>query len=500
MKRNNQTVDSPSQGIADEVRRAVHAVDDRLDDMTRARLSAALAARLDELPTTSDVRSRLAAWGARARQPFAAAALAGALGVATLIVLTRSPRDGGRSVQGTPPPLGTASPSSRMTTARGAPAPSERTLSESFDRLEVPAGTSVRARLRDSVKLTLVGPATLEVIASRPKFIEVRLRQGTLMATYDGSTGGTLRIHAPDEAVEIVGTLFMIDVQKSGTSVSVAHGRVVVRRQNEARPVFVGRDQTLVSGTRQVAPLDPRTRERLNSFERTTASEERGQRGPGSSAPAPGTAPPPAAEANLGSRPRSVAGVDAHQPLVVPRSRSGGSAMSGDRTDAHQVYLRAEAAMRRHDDVAAGRVLEELVGRYPDDPLVEVARYELAQLAFSRHEWRSAAAGFQVVASTGRDPALREAAAFSRCDVEQTEEQAQEQTEKHQVDSGTCWTDFRKSHPGSSRDADALAILIARASLRGDCKTVMALTDEYARLHPTGPFAAEAASRRRQCR
>jgi outer membrane protein assembly factor BamD (BamD/ComL family) len=190
-----------------------------------------------------------------------------------------------------------------------------------------------------------------------------------------------------------------------------------------------------------------------------------------------------------------VARADAHNAPGVPRSLSAGSATPDEGSDAHQVYLRAEAAMRRHDAVTARRTLEELVGRYPDDSLVEVARYELAQLALSRHDWRSAAADFQMVASRARDPALREAAAFSRCDVDQ----AQAQAENRHLDSAGCWTEFRKSHPGSARDADALAILIARASRNGDCQTVSALAEEYARLHPTGPFAAEAASRRRTC-
>jgi ferric-dicitrate binding protein FerR (iron transport regulator) len=494
MKPDNQTVDSPSQGIADEVRRAVRSVDDRLDDMTRARLTAALAARLDGLPATSPARSRLAAWRlAVRRRPFTAAALPCALALAALVVLARLPH-GEVPMRAAIPSIPT-SPSPRIAAAVGSPVPSERTLSESFDRLEVPAGTSVRARLRDTVKLTLVGPATLEVMASRPAFIEVSLRQGTLLATYDGAKGGTLRIHAPDQTVEIVGTLFMIDVKKSGTSVSVAHGRVVVRRTNEAGPVFVGGNQTLVSGMRHVGPLDARTRDRLDSFESTTERDDPAQPEPGSAAAAAGTAPARDAAGNPGPHHRPVARADVHHAPGVPRSLSAGSATSDDGSDAHQVYLRAEAAMRRHDGVTARRTLEELVGRYPDDPLVEVARYELAQLAFSRHEWRSAAADFQMVASRGRDPALREAAAFSRCDVDR----AQEQAENRQLDSAGCWIEFRRSHPGSPRDADALAILIARASRNGDCRSVSALADEYARLHPDGPFAAEAASRRRTC-
>jgi hypothetical protein len=495
LKPDNQTVDSPSQDIADEVRRAVRSVDDRLDDMTRARLTAALAARLDGLQTPSPARSRLAAWRVAVRtRPFTAAALPCALALAALVVLARLPR-GENRMRAAPPSLQT-SPSSPIAAAVGRPLPSERTLSESFDRLDVPAGTSVRARLRDTVKLTLVGPATLEVMASRVGFIEVSLRRGTLLATYDGARGGTLRVHVPDQTVEIVGTLFMIDVQKSETSVSVAHGRVVVRRANEAGPIVVGGNQTLAAGMRQVGPLDGPTRERLDSFESTTERDEPPpQPEPGSVAAAAPTRTALDGVGNAGARHRPLARADAHHAPGVPRSLSVGSATSDEGSDAHQVYLRAEAAMRRHDGVTARRTLEDLVGRYPDDPLVEVARYELAQLAFSRHEWRSAAADFQRVASRGRDPALREAAAFSRCDVDRAEEQA----ENHQLDSASCWIEFRKSHPGSPRDADALAILIARASRSGDCRTVSALADEYARLHPDGPFAAEAASRRRTC-
>jgi hypothetical protein len=151
--------------------------------------------------------------------------------------------------------------------------------------------------------------------------------------------------------------------------------------------------------------------------------------------------------------------------------------------------------MRRHDRPGARRLLARVVAQFPSDRLAELARYELAQLAISEGDRQAATRALETLGSSGRDPALRRAAAFARCrlDLGSGASAAQEEAGLR------CLERFRAAYPDSAEDAEVLALSIAHASQRGRCDMVARLTAEYARRYPTGAFAAEASRRKHLC-
>src|SRR5688572_20048563 len=269
--------------VAAEVKADVLATDDRLDDMRRARLAARIDAGLDHL-----ARGAAGAGTARSsRRPLLVGLVLGGAAMAAVVALaivgaagergqSRSARDlastGG--VVATSPPgavagtgLTIAPPASKPPASTGA-APVERELSRAFDRLEVPAGTRVRARLGQRARMTLVGPAEVAVLVSRPGLTEVELTRGRMLANYDGRHGGKLRIRAPGLVAEVVGTLFAVEAATGGSSVSVAHGQVAVLVDGRPTPIMINAAQSLGPGAVGVRPLAPEIRGELDDHER----------------------------------------------------------------------------------------------------------------------------------------------------------------------------------------------------------------------------------------
>jgi TolA-binding protein len=174
---------------------------------------------------------------------------------------------------------------------------------------------------------------------------------------------------------------------------------------------------------------------------------------PGSAAPAPAVLPPP-----LPAPP---------PPSLTPAT----------------LYRMAEAAMARKDGGESRRRLEELVARFPSDPLADSARYELAERASSAGDRRGAVRLLSAI--QGREPSLVEAASFLRCRL------AAEQGDDREARG--CFERFRTAYPGSGRDPEALAALVQLAWRQDDCAVARLLANEYRRRHPAGPFAAGAA-------
>ena len=84
---------------------------------------------------------------------------------------------------------------------------------------------------------------------------------------------------------------------------------------------------------------------------------------------------------------------------------------------AEERYQEAEAALRaaRPDDAEAA--WRDLVATYPDHPLADLALYDLARLAVRRGHRRAALDYAERVLARGRDPSLREPAAWLRCEL-----------------------------------------------------------------------------------
>lgn len=213
-------------------------------------------------------------------------------------------------------------------------------------------------------------------------------------------------------------------------------------------------------------------------------------------APTPPSAPPKLAVAgpppSAPARATPAASAAAVPALVAPPPRP---AVTAPVVGAADLYRGAEEAMQRRDRQGARRHLQRVVQEFPRDRLAEVAHYELAQLAIAEGDRARAARHLDAVAAGGRDQALRRAATFARCrlDLERGAGASREGAGLR------CLEGFRATFPRAAEDAEVLALLIAHASRRGACPTVTALADEYARLYPTGDFAAEAAGRKRRC-
>lgn len=77
---------------------------------------------------------------------------------------------------------------------------------------------------------------------------------------------------------------------------------------------------------------------------------------------------------------------------------------------ASELYRRAEAALATHDGTAARELLERLLREFPDDALVDAARYDLALLAHAAGDDARALALLDAIAARGGDRAVRTAA------------------------------------------------------------------------------------------
>ncbi|HEV7558070.1 MAG TPA: FecR domain-containing protein, partial [Kofleriaceae bacterium] len=202
-------------GTNDKLRAAL-THDDALDDVKRARMWANLDARL-EIPVATH----------RWRWPVAFAIAASTAAVLGIVMR----HGGGGDV--------------RMLVA-----PAEATL-------DAPLGPHVRARL--------VGPAQLDVLGPAGDVTTVRLSAGTLYAQFDGGPGRSLTIVTTAATIEVVGTVFAVEVRDDDTCVSVAHGRIRATTSHGAW--FVATGEHRCGRDAAVSPIDPRVKDALARHE-----------------------------------------------------------------------------------------------------------------------------------------------------------------------------------------------------------------------------------------
>jgi ferric-dicitrate binding protein FerR (iron transport regulator) len=456
----------------EEVVQAVRAIEHRLDEVARARIAARLAHGLD---VRAVARARRGARGSRFPTtalrwllPAAAAALAAWFAVA---------RDLGRPADR--PPSGTTT--------------------GSLERMEVPAGGRVRARL-GRADLTVMGPAEMEVTRAATSDMTLRLSSGTLVGDYDGRGGGRLRVETPQLVATIVGTRFAVEATTEHARVSVAHGRVAVRdaATPEGGPeTFVNAGQTWeVGSSRTIATPAPVARllaadaSPLASLETDSGPPREPARLATASAAAPRPGSRSSALAALEAAPEPSVAVtpETQAPLVTATATEGPAptlqppppaptpGRPAPAASPAELYHRAEAAMSARDDRAARRWLEEIVARYPRDSEAESARFELARDALASHEPIRAGRWIDELVAEGRDRSLVESARFLKCRVAR---QAGEASEAR-----ACLERFRSGHPGSARDEEALAALVRLAEEQGACDEMRRFVAEHRRLYP----------------
>jgi TolA-binding protein len=135
---------------------------------------------------------------------------------------------------------------------------------ESLRALDAPPDTSLSAQLGPHTRAELVGPARLELVGVPGEATSVRLRSGTLLAEFSGGAGRSLHVEAPGAAVDIVGTLFAVEVHASGTCVSVSHGKV--RVTTATRELAVETGETWCTQLPAPHAVTPAMRSRFDRF------------------------------------------------------------------------------------------------------------------------------------------------------------------------------------------------------------------------------------------
>jgi ferric-dicitrate binding protein FerR (iron transport regulator) len=359
-------------------------------------------------------------------------------------------------------------------------------LEHGVSALQLGAGERVHAMLGPA-RLDIIGPAQLRLQQSSAGRFELELSQGTLLGDYDHSRGGRLTIRAPDLSVEIVGTLFMVQADSHGSRVSVARGAVRVRRGNQELGVVGG--QALPAGARAPSVLSAAEASALEEHERSFAPASGSQGVLGITGPRlraelagklladtplwvrlpvgahtvtllGGDAGPQQLRTNLRSGQRVealIAAPSAPSPPVLPprpeRSRAHAvrDTASSETTSAAELYREAESAMRTADLERAAQLLAQLVRSYPDASLVDLAVYELAELATRRADHGEAHDWLTRLEQRGLRPALRESAAYLRC----RNIRARESSAKYVA----CLEAFLVSFPDSARSAEVRALL-----------------------------------------
>jgi TolA-binding protein len=530
------------------VARAVDAVDARLDDVTRARMSASLEAAYWGQPAAKPV------WRAGRRSVWRWALLpAGAVAAAAAAFVIARPhfeesRDHGE-IAATAPAL--IRPY-RITSPAMPADEADRLLARGASRFDVPGGAKVRARLTDRVRVTLVGPARLEVLGANDDVIELGLPYGTLLGDYDHRTGGTLRIRSPRMTVEIVGTVFAIEARARGSRLSVSHGIVSAQVEGRTDALLVRDRQSLDTDADTAKPIDAPISGLLDEHEGETDTPEPREPAP-AVAPVPAAAAAPAHADSAGPSPkRAAAGVDrerrramapavrkvalATAPSMQRRAPSGVETELAPRPtpplepipapvapiratpppvaapaspppavspptlapsppavrppSASDLYEVAEASMARGDRNETRQRLQDVIARHPNDTLADLAHQELAQLALRGGDFAGAAREVAEIIARGRDPAVVEAAHYLRCRI---------LLERGGDEGVRCLERFRAERPMSARDAEALIELVARASQVGRCAQAKPLAAEYLERYPSGSFRKEAQRAQGRC-
>ncbi|MEA2701149.1 MAG: hypothetical protein QOI66_5420 [Myxococcales bacterium] len=514
-----------------------------LDDVRRARILARLAPAIDELASQSAARRspdhradaglRRPAW----RAALVALACAGAAALVLTSVVGRQGNHRNRTINHQPAPAPTVAVDRPAEETRrpdvdtvaapkvpplpgastvAAPPPAliapyrviaagrnavggRRLVNQRFQHLQTAAGTTVRARVGERTRVSLVGPGDVSVLSAVDDVLDVGLDAGTLVADFVHRRTGRLRIHSPGAVTEVVGTLFAVEVRGQQSRVSVAQGRVVVQ-PSEGPPRVVSAGQSWTSGTASVQNLPAATAALLADHEAADRSS---------------AAPPVPAAATVFAAPAAPAAATPAPPVLTPPTErppvptSTVVAIAQPRPSAalvppgvsppspppppsaERIYRDAEAAMHRRDTAGAERALEQVVALGGGGPLADVARYELAQLAVRAGNQARAAQWLDALLASDREPALREPARFLRCEVQVRSGDA--------VNARHCLETFRARFPDSSRDAMALGWLVHLAPPSPQCLPLRSLVDEYLRRYPGGPDAALATRRKAAC-
>jgi FecR protein len=282
-------------------------LDENLDDIKRARIWSELEDRI-ALDTSTP---RAPAAPAASRRSLLAGGFAFAFAAAAVLAFTLWPRT------------------------------SKVAIDVASDALTVPADATVSAQLGPHTRASVVGPARLALRRTGDATV-VALERGTLLADFAGGSNRTLQIDAPGATIEIVGTLFSVEVSSGSTCTSVAHGRVKVTSTASSSVMFVGGGERYCVGAvvrPAIEPIVPAVREALERHEATiTAQAEMPLQAQMSPSPSPSAsarddvdgATPPAGAVDVAPGTAS-ADVDVSPPRPRVKSASPAGSSSSNR-------------------------------------------------------------------------------------------------------------------------------------------------------------------------
>nr|HEX4313712.1 FecR domain-containing protein [Kofleriaceae bacterium] len=477
----------------DDLLRGAMTADDRLDDLTRARMWSSIEGRVAAPRPVAQRR-----WG------IALALAAGVIAVGVTLIVVRPGGSAGR-------------------------------------QLVAPEQTTLTAELGPHTHAALVGsaggPATLDVVGAAGEATTVKLETGTLLAEFTGGSGRSLRVEAPGLTVDIVGTLFAVEVKDGGavTCVSVAHGKVRATR-GDGSVREVGGGERLCTGDdagEAVKAIEPAVQKALVQHESSLVATEEpatSDQRPATSAqrPTPSISvtplPEPASPVAVPASPVAVAAspVAAHvsappiaeshrNPSTLPPDYSAPTVSTREpSTLPHEAppppsqappvqqqpqspppqqqhepndsdrYHEAEQALARHDSDAADRALARLISDFPSSELVDQAIYDRARLAYQRHAWSEARRLLDQLTARPTSP-LTEPARYLTCRIA---------VEVKDGDASRCVADYRTAYPQSPHDLELLGVLAQLQHAAGGCSAATATVGELATRYPNSKLAA----------
>lgn len=504
-----------SEVVSSVASAVVEAAGPPLDELSRARIAARLQAEMDaaasRLARPTGAGRDVSRWDRRGL--IAAAALI----VAVLGAYVLSLRLGAEAPRTLLTPYVTAG-----TAARGGSA--YASLGQGLERLQVSAGGLVRASIGDEGRVTLLGPALLEVRRVSAQEIVLELSAGTMVGEWEHGRGVDLRVLSRGLSATIIGTRFLIRCPESGdATVAVAEGIVAVESRGRESRVGAGAasDRSTMSEEDartlavEASALGPPVGTRPSGIVVLAGTPQGAEVRAGGSTigPAPIAAVLAAGHAELEAsasgfvpavkevevRPGAVATVGfaleplpaipppvpAPAPLASPKPKAPARPLvsaspearpaEGPPLSAEALYRQAEAALRDGDRPGARERLELILRWYPSDPSVEPALYDLARIAYEEGDTSKAQDAVERLLARGHDVAMREAASYLRCRLVlgHTEDG------RWLAEVVACFRDFRRDFPGSAHDPEVLLLLATAWARAGRCDTARPLLEEY---------------------
>lgn len=264
---------------------------------------------------------------------------------------------------------------------------------------EVPVAATARAQL-GAAAVTLHGPARMQVERA-DQVVDVVLERGSMSGEYDGTRGGRMRVRTPHAVVEVVGTLFDVEVETTATCVAVAHGAVRVRADRADRMVSGG--ESWCTDAKEARAVAPVVEERM-----VKALLD----------PQPQPQPRPQLKTRAQTQTQAPTNVPTESPTEAPAMKDepvvedGATAVPADVA----IYRDAERSLQLGDTALADELLARLVVNHAGSELVDDALFERARLAYARGAWGAARASLEQLLEMKSTP-LREPARAMLCRI-----------------------------------------------------------------------------------